>query len=172
MLIPERAAEEIHLSGVFIYAGHTFHADSCLALTVGFWSCSSLLLHGAIKWCEKAEWCFSLLSPQGDTVDLFSASSWEALMLAQVRSVLPTHMSVRGMTTPCQARLSDTSGSFWNDWNRSLTFFGPCSLAKVSTGYLGLFWDQDLSMREYRLNAIYHDPFPRLPEPLLVCPMP
>lgn len=100
MLIPERAAEEIHLSGVFIYAGHTFHADSCLVLTVGFWSCSSLLLHGAIKWCEKAEWCFSLLSPQGDTVDLFSASSWEALMLAQVRSVLPTHMSVRGMTTP------------------------------------------------------------------------
>lgn len=80
MLIPGRAAEEIHLSGGFIYAGRTSHADSCLVLTVGFWSCSSLLLHGAIEWCEKTEWCFFRLSPQGDTVDLFSASSCEALM--------------------------------------------------------------------------------------------
>lgn len=111
MLIPGRAAGEIHLSGVFIYAGHNSHADSCLVLTVGFWSCSSLLLHGAIKWCEKAEWCFFLLSPQEDTVDLFSASSYEALMLAQVSSVLPAQMSVRGTTTPCQVRLSNTS--FW-----------------------------------------------------------
>lgn len=39
------------------------HANSCLMLTGGFWSCSSLLLHGAIKWCKKAEWCFFFLPP-------------------------------------------------------------------------------------------------------------
>lgn len=64
------------------------------------------------------------------------------------------------------------SGSFWNDWNRCLTFFGPCSLAKVSLGYLGLFWDQNVSRRDYRSNTIYHHSFPRLTEPLLICPMP
>lgn len=52
MLIPGRAAGEIHLSGVFIYAGHNSHADSCLVLTVGFWSCSSL----ASAWCHQMVW--------------------------------------------------------------------------------------------------------------------
>lgn len=110
VLIPGRAAEELHLSRVFIYAGHNSPVDSCLVLTVGIWSYSSLLLRGAIKCCE-VDWCFFLLSPQGDTVDLFPASSCEALMLAQVSSVLPAQMSVRGTTSPCQVRFSTTS--FW-----------------------------------------------------------
>lgn len=73
--MPGRPVVEIHPSGVFLYAGHTSHTKYCLMLTVGFWRCSPLLLHGAIKWCEKAEWCFFFLSPQGDIVDLFSSSS-------------------------------------------------------------------------------------------------
>lgn len=42
----------------FIYAGHTSHADSCLVLMVGFWRCSSLLLHGAIKYLRMLNGAF------------------------------------------------------------------------------------------------------------------
>lgn len=58
MLIPGKAAEEIHLSGDFIYAGYTSHADSCLVLMVGFWRCSSPLLHGAIKCLRRLNGAF------------------------------------------------------------------------------------------------------------------
>lgn len=71
MLIPGKTAEEIHLSGGFIYAGDTSQADSCLVLMVSFWRCSSLLLHGAIKCLRRLNGAFFLLSPQEDTVDFF-----------------------------------------------------------------------------------------------------
>lgn len=58
MLISGKAAEEIHLLGSSFYAGHTYHADSCLVLMVGLWRCSSLLLHGAIKCLRRLNGAF------------------------------------------------------------------------------------------------------------------
>lgn len=78
----------------------------------------------------------------------------------------PSFLSVRGVTTPCQVRLSNTS--FWQllKWLKSkseiIFFFCPCSLAKVILGYLGLFWDENLSRKEYRLK--YHLPPWPLPQ--------
>lgn len=58
MLIPEKAAEEIRLSGGFIYAGDTSHVDSCLVLMLGFWRCSSLLLPSAMKCLRRLNGAF------------------------------------------------------------------------------------------------------------------
>lgn len=83
----------------FIYAGHTSHADSCLVLMVGFWRCSSLLLHGAIKYLRMLNGAFFFFVLKKILLT-FSASSCVALMTSQVSSVLSVQMSVRGTTIP------------------------------------------------------------------------
>lgn len=170
MLIPGKTAEEIHLSGGFIYAGDTSQADSCLMLMVSFWRCSSLLLHGAIK-------CLRMLNG--------------AFFFFLLKKILLTFFQLPAVRHWCQLRWALSflfrcqwgersppvrsgfpalpSGSFWNDWNRSLVLVPWPKLAWVT---LGLSWDQNFSRREHRLNAIYYNPFPGLPEPLLICPMP
>lgn len=169
MLIPGKAAEEIHLSGGFIYAGHTSHADSCLVLMLGFWRCSS-----ASAWChqmfEKAEWCFFLLSPQEDILlTFFSFQLWDTD--ASSGELCPFCSDVsKGNNHPVTSGFPVLpSGSFWNYCNGRLVLVPWPKLAWVT---LRLYWDQNWSRREQRLNAIYHNPFPRLPEPLLISPMP
>lgn len=170
MLISGKAAEVIHVSGGFIYAGDISHVDSCLVLMVGFWRCSSLLLHGAIKCLRRLNGAFFFFLLKKILLTFFSFQLWGTD--ASSGELCPFHSDVsKGNSHPL--------------WDQAFQYFllAAFEMTEIEAWslYLGqkfawvtvrFSWDQNLSRREQRLNAMYCSPFPRLPEPVLICPMP